>query len=220
MQVKTTHGLVGAIAMLAAAGATASTVSVNPSLISVAPGDTFTANIQADFTDVGGTVEGGFQLTWDASKLTLVNAVFPGQSSVGESGHSSTIQSAFNTLFASFVFPTNVENSAAGSLDYAFSLCGIDVTGPVCEVVGASAAFSVYDLVFEVAADAAVGDTPADLVIGVLGDQWTGADGFTVLNPTFSGATIAINAVPVPAAVWLFGSGLLGLVGVARRRMA
>ncbi len=28
----------------------------------------------------------------------------------------------------------------------------------------------------------------------------------------------AINAVPVPAAVWLFGSGLIGLVGIARRR--
>ena len=28
------------------------------------------------------------------------------------------------------------------------------------------------------------------------------------------------SAIPVPAAVWLFGSGLLGLVGVARRRKA
>ena len=27
-----------------------------------------------------------------------------------------------------------------------------------------------------------------------------------------------LTAVPVPAAVWLFGSGLLGLVGVARRK--
>lgn len=32
--------------------------------------------------------------------------------------------------------------------------------------------------------------------------------------------TITPSAVPVPAAVWLFGSGLLGLVGVARRRKA
>ena len=30
--------------------------------------------------------------------------------------------------------------------------------------------------------------------------------------------SIEANLVPVPAAVWLFGSGLLGLVGVARRR--
>jgi hypothetical protein len=29
---------------------------------------------------------------------------------------------------------------------------------------------------------------------------------------------VSVSAVPVPAAVWLFGSGLLGLVGVARRR--
>ena len=29
-----------------------------------------------------------------------------------------------------------------------------------------------------------------------------------------------ISAVPVPAAVWLFGSGLLGLIGVARRKSA
>lgn len=34
---------------------------------------------------------------------------------------------------------------------------------------------------------------------------------------TFGNVTVAVNAVPVPAAVWLFGSGLLGLVGVARR---
>ncbi len=29
---------------------------------------------------------------------------------------------------------------------------------------------------------------------------------------------VIINPVPIPAAVWLFGSGLLGLVGVARRK--
>ena len=33
-------------------------------------------------------------------------------------------------------------------------------------------------------------------------------------------AGAALAPVPVPAAVWLFGSGLLGLIGVARRRNA
>jgi hypothetical protein len=32
--------------------------------------------------------------------------------------------------------------------------------------------------------------------------------------------TTDVSAVPVPAAVWLFGSGLLGLIGVARRKKA
>jgi len=33
-------------------------------------------------------------------------------------------------------------------------------------------------------------------------------------------AASSTNPVPVPAAVWLFGSGLLGLVGIARRKKA
>jgi hypothetical protein len=33
-----------------------------------------------------------------------------------------------------------------------------------------------------------------------------------------STGNLAVSAVPLPAAVWLFGSGLLGLVGIGRRR--
>jgi hypothetical protein len=48
-------------------------------------------------------------------------------------------------------------------------------------------------------------------------------------NPSFNlgqtgfhdfSATLATSPVPVPAAVYLFGSGLIGLVGLARRRMS
>ena len=39
---------------------------------------------------------------------------------------------------------------------------------------------------------------------------------FTLGDP----CATTVSAVPVPAAVWLFGSGLLGLVGVARRKKA
>ncbi|MFC1772592.1 VPLPA-CTERM sorting domain-containing protein [Pseudomonadota bacterium] len=38
--------------------------------------------------------------------------------------------------------------------------------------------------------------------------------------PTLIAGTVNVSAVPVPAAVWLFGSGLLGLVGMARRKKA
>jgi len=39
------------------------------------------------------------------------------------------------------------------------------------------------------------------------------------INGNIVGSGEAINAVPVPAAIWLFGSGLLGLVGIARRKV-
>ena len=32
--------------------------------------------------------------------------------------------------------------------------------------------------------------------------------------------TMETTVIPVPAAVWLFGSGLLGLIGIARRKAA
>jgi len=34
----------------------------------------------------------------------------------------------------------------------------------------------------------------------------------------FSIDTLAVRAVPIPAAVWLFGSGLMGLLGISRRK--
>lgn len=46
--------------------------------------------------------------------------------------------------------------------------------------------------------------------------------GLAMIDGPFQGYNANFNmttsAVPVPAAVWLFGSGLLGLVGVARRK--
>ena len=60
-------------------------------------------------------------------------------------------------------------------------------------------------------------------------NAWTfdfenGHQGYTSKPNTFyawavyDGDIAAPSAVPVPAAVWLFGSGLVGLIGIARRR--
>ena len=43
---------------------------------------------------------------------------------------------------------------------------------------------------------------------------------FNVQAGSLSNVTNGVSAVPVPAAVWLFGSGLIGLIGVARRKKA
>jgi len=50
----------------------------------------------------------------------------------------------------------------------------------------------------------------------------TGANTFAAMDFYVDNVSITtdVSAVPVPAAAWLFGSGLLGLVGVARRKKA
>lgn len=54
------------------------------------------------------------------------------------------------------------------------------------------------------------------------GDTYAGTamltNPFLGQSPSISGAIVA--AVPIPAAAWLFGSGLLGLIAVARRKAA
>jgi len=45
------------------------------------------------------------------------------------------------------------------------------------------------------------------------------ADGLSNIQPYGSYIVLA-SPVPVPAAVWLFSSGLIGLIGVARRKKA
>ena len=51
------------------------------------------------------------------------------------------------------------------------------------------------------------------VLLGINGDSVMGYDNVCIDD-------CSAPAVPVPAAVWLFGSGLLGLIGVARRKRA
>lgn len=57
---------------------------------------------------------------------------------------------------------------------------------------------------------------------GQVGSDWAGFYGASYLE-TWSVRLVsqaAVTATPIPAAAWLFGSGLVGLVGVARRKKA
>jgi len=55
------------------------------------------------------------------------------------------------------------------------------------------------------------------------GDDYSGGlfltDGRT-LRPGLDGATVTVAALPEPATVWLLGLGLIGLIGIARRKNA
>lgn len=44
------------------------------------------------------------------------------------------------------------------------------------------------------------------------------ASGGSLINPSYASSQVDVSAVPVPAAVWLFGSGLIGLFGFAKRK--
>ena len=53
--------------------------------------------------------------------------------------------------------------------------------------------------------------------LGLTGQPQIGDMSNSDLGHFVTVSVTSVSAVPVPAAVWLFGSGLIGLVGVARR---
>ena len=56
---------------------------------------------------------------------------------------------------------------------------------------------------------------------GMTGTDLSGTwDASVIFGGSAVSTVNAYSVVPVPAAVWLFGSGLLGLIGVARRKSA
>jgi hypothetical protein len=79
------------------------------------------------------------------------------------------------------------------------------------------------DVANGVAAGNCLGLNPSSEIGVIAGNDGLGGspmiDGpFAGFNANFDITSAHINPIPVPAAVWLFGSGLVGLAGVARRR--
>jgi len=77
---------------------------------------------------------------------------------------------------------------------------------------GSGSVGSILNFFFSTAADQIAGNPAA--IAQFQGGTWSLSSNDVL---TFSG-TSAVSSVPVPAAIWLLGSGLFGLVGVSRRR--
>ena len=66
--------------------------------------------------------------------------------------------------------------------------------------------------------DAVGGTAASNAADGIMGLPMPQNGPFAGFNANFNANLAPVSTVPVPAAVWLFGSGLLGLVGIARRK--
>jgi len=99
-----------------------------------------------------------------------------------------------------------------------FDLLGLDIESPVG--TGSDwAAFGTFDVIGSDGASVTLNAT--SFGTQSFGTTFTGLTSFTLEYDISAQATfdnINFTAVPVPAAAWLFGSGLLGLIGISRRK--
>ncbi|MEE9494594.1 MAG: hypothetical protein V3W04_14595 [Gammaproteobacteria bacterium] len=68
----------------------------------------------------------------------------------------------------------------------------------------------------------AIAGDPGSVVQSALGPAAAGdwQDGTAAISGiAFDSISIEVSAIPVPASIWLFGSGLFGMIGIARRKL-
>jgi len=193
MNMKLTKGLLGLGAMLIASQVNAEVVSLSPATNDVIVGDIFTMTVQGSEFATGMSA-GGVALNWDATSVTL----------------NSTAQEIQTSLFLNgFDAVLTIDTSVAGQLIVtAGQLFSAPLPGPD---------FNFFSLDFLAIPPPSV----SNLAIGLgTGGPWQDANlqAIAEANFTYNGASVNVSAVPVPAAAWLFGSGLIGLVGIARRK--
>lgn len=194
MNKKLAGGLVGLTALLISSTTNAVTVQMTPDTQTVTVGDPLSITVGGiDF--LNGVAGGSTSITWDPAQLSLTST-------------GTSIQDAINLAGFDFI-PEFTLDAAAGTLDTAFASF-FDV------VPGTS--FTLFTLDFTASLSPSTSMLDIGFVAGA--GNWAEFDGTAIANTdvVYNGATVTVNAVPVPAAVWLFGSGLLGLVGVARRK--
>lgn len=133
----------------------------------------------------------------------------------------------FDTITATGTFDDSVLTSGSGTIDFssgsgntmtinvgtetftASNDIGYGTSGGPTITLG-SFSLSDFNFLASLGTNGAVAD---------FSSSFTSFDDFANLFGDWQ-TSVSITPVPVPAAVWLFGSGLLGLVGVARRKRA
>ncbi|BAZ94310.1 ornithine/acetylornithine aminotransferase [Thiohalobacter thiocyanaticus] len=190
LSAKTSIRFLSMLAALFTATANAASISLSPQTTQAAPGDSLSFDLLIDFSG-DPTFGGAIDFFFDNSLLS-----FQG------------FTTATTTLVLDPAYDRSPDPVSSGLEGLAF---GSD-SGLEAGIVGT--------LTFQALA---AGDTA--LTMAVTTDPLKGGDFYSAVTyqqqaVTFLGSQVEVSAVPVPAAVWLFGSGLIGLAGIARRRSA
>ena len=191
------RGLLGAVTLLLASHVNAATISLTPSVTNVVVNEAFTLTVEGDGFNTGMS-SGGVVLSWDTNFVELT----------------STLGDITATLplgmfdFASFLTPADGSGIATATIS----------AGGFSDFADGAGHFDFATLSF--VAVPPPGTTNVIVSASPFGDWQDATEPFAqpVIITEFNPATVNVSAVPVPAAVWLFASGLIGLVGIARRR--
>ena len=150
------------------------------------------------FFDTNITDSENFTVAFDTDNVANISYAFNNGTSIEDADNfsgSSTLQAVTELGYAMFTATNGVIEGWTFNYDTVQSILPIDIS---------YANSSTTSTIFCVTTPCPV-DTATINFIG------------NFANETNVG-TWHIQAVPVPAAVWLFGSGLIGLIGVARRK--
>lgn len=180
----------------------------------------WTLSNDAELANTGGTADWTWTTPVAGNLVTSTETVLPPEGT------------GFGITYAgadAFTQSQSVEILTAG--DYIFSVDANALTGTVNLSNSPTIARPLLDGAFSLFADSVF--SPNMDVITT--DDWMTFTWTTTLDAGFLDVGLrttdlaiysiafdnfTITAVPVPAAIWLFGSGLIGLVGVARRKKA
>jgi choice-of-anchor C domain-containing protein len=106
-----------------------------------------------------------------------------------------------------------------------FDMAGNYANLPTLKPMSVSADGQSQEFTFDVTGRSALnmGWTPMSWLF--VADDSSATLQFLSLTTTIQGwgpalDNVSVNPVPVPPAVWLFGSGVLGMIGIARRKKA